>query len=168
MITGQVRLLSPDLRHDVNTDVIAPSAFMRVPEEELGKHAFSGVIPDFQAWLDGATVLVAGRNFGCGSSREQAPKALIRCGIALICAESFASIFFRNALNLGLGVLALPTTSADAFSPGEQIVADLERGTIRKEDGTELQGRPLGAHLMRIVYAGGILPMIRRQQAAAQ
>jgi 3-isopropylmalate dehydratase small subunit len=168
MLTGQVRLLPPELRHDVNTDVIAPSAFLRVPEEELGRHAFGGVIPDFQAWLDGATVLVAGRNFGCGSSREQAPKALIRCGIELICAETFASIFFRNALNLGLAVLVLPSISADAFSPGQQIAADLERGMIRLEDGSELQGRPLGAHLMKIVDAGGILPMIRCQQAALQ
>lgn len=166
MLAGRVAPLPPELWHDVNTDAILPGAFMRVPEEELAEHAFAGLLPEFRAWLGDCAVLAAGRNFGCGSSREQAPKALIGCGIRLVCAESFASIFFRNALNLGLAVLPIPAPVDEPFTRGERVTADLERGTIVREDGTVLQGRALGAHLLQIVDAGGILPLIRNRQVA--
>lgn len=164
IVRGRVFALPEELRDDLNTDVILPAAFLRLPEEELGDHAFHNVLPGFRERLAGRTVLVGGANMGCGSSREQAPKALLGCGVRLVIAESFGNIFFRNALNLGLGLLKVADTGLTSLSDVE-LTADLAGGTVTAP-GVEIQGTPLTPHLMKIVRAGGILPLLRQDPAA--
>jgi len=164
IVRGRVFALPAELRDDLNTDVVLPAAFLRLPEEELGDYAFHNVLPGFRERLAGRTVLVGGANLGCGSSREQAPKALLGCGVRLVVAESFGNIFFRNALNLGLGLLKVADTDLAALSDVE-LTADLAAGTITAP-GIDIQGTPLTPHLMRIVRAGGILPLLRQDPAA--
>lgn len=166
LIGGQVRRMPADMWHGVNTDAILPAAHLRAPEAELGRYAFAGVLPEFQDWLGGGEVLVAGDNFGCGSSREQACKALLGCGIRLVVAESFGSIFFRNALNLGLALLRVPGTGAQAvLADGVRVEADLATGAVTGPPGV-VHAAPLPPHAMRIVAAGGILPLLREDPGA--
>ncbi|GAA2682549.1 MULTISPECIES: 3-isopropylmalate dehydratase [Actinosynnema] len=165
IVRGRVFALPEELRDDLNTDAILPAAFLRLPEEELGDHAFHNVLPGFRERLAGRTVLVGGSNLGCGSSREQAPKALLGCGVRLIVAESFGNIFFRNALNLGLGLLKVACSSAFAELHDAELSADLATGTVTAP-GADLRGTPLTPHLMRIVRAGGILPLLCQDPTA--
>jgi 3-isopropylmalate/(R)-2-methylmalate dehydratase small subunit len=166
IVRGRVFALPAELRDDLNTDVILPAAFLRLPEEELGDHAFHNALPGFRDRLAGRTVLVGGANLGCGSSREQAPKALLGCGVRLVIAESFGNIFFRNALNLGLGLLKVADTGAAVASLSDvELAADLATGTVTAQ-GVHIQGEPLTPHLMSIVRAGGILPLLRQDPSA--
>ncbi|MFD7730120.1 3-isopropylmalate dehydratase [Kitasatospora phosalacinea] len=166
-LSGTVFRLPTEVWDDVNTDVMLPGAFLRLPEEELGDHAFGGVLPDFRERLAGATVLVGGSNLGCGSSREQAPKALLGAGVRVIVASSFGSIFFRNALNLGLGLLRVDDPrDLDVLRTGVPVSVDLADGRLRTGAGDEIKGRPLGGYLQRIVSAGGILRLLAEQPDA--
>ncbi|WP_371483368.1 3-isopropylmalate dehydratase [Kitasatospora sp. NBC_00315] len=166
-LTGTVFRLPADTWDDVNTDVMLPGAYLRLPEEQLGDHAFDGVLPNFRERLAGATVLVGGSNLGCGSSREQAPKALLGAGVQVIVARSFGSIFFRNALNLGLGLLRVDEPQGlEALRTGVGVSVNLADGLLRTDAGEEVQGRPLGGYLQRIVDAGGILRLLADQSGA--
>ena len=161
-LTGRAFRLPPPLWDDINTDIMIAGRHLRLPEEELGRHAFEGVVDDFPAQARARPILVAGANMGCGSSREQAPKALIGCGVRLILAQSFGFIFHRNAINLGLPVLTVPDAGLlQALLIDSEITVDLAGGIIQG-DGRELgQVEPLGQSLLRILEAGGILPLLR-------
>ncbi|CCH71001.1 putative Isopropylmalate/citramalate isomerase small subunit [Phycicoccus elongatus Lp2] len=161
IVRGVVWHLPSELWDDLNTDVILPSPYLRVPEPELGDYAFQNHLPGFTERLDGASVVLGGTNFGCGSSREQAVKALLQCGVTLVVAESFGSIFFRNGLNLGLALIRLPgTRSQPALAAGAEVSADLSTGIVTGVGGTA-EGQPLPKTMMNIIRAGGILPLVR-------
>ena len=163
-LSGRVYQLPEELRDHVNTDVILASSFLRLPEAELGAYAFHNVLPDFSTQLQGATVLVADRNFGCGSSREQAPKALISAGVQLVIAASFGFIFHRNAVNLGLATLVMPDDQQRQSLQG-QIEVDLAQGKVQSGEGA-LQGNALADSTLQILHAGGLLPLLALDNAA--
>ncbi|RJS88100.1 3-isopropylmalate dehydratase small subunit [Candidatus Bathyarchaeota archaeon] len=115
---------------DVNTDVIIPSKYLTsLDPEELAKHAMEGIDPNFAEKAKGGIILVAGKNFGCGSSREQAPIALKYAGVKCVLADFFARIFYRNAINIGLPVLESPGVSKEV-DEGDMLTVDLEEGKI--------------------------------------
>ncbi len=161
-VIGRAGRLPPPLWDDINTDIIIPNRFLRVDEDKIGRHAFEGVVDDFPSLARERSILVVGANMGCGSSREQAPKALIGCGVKLILAQSFGYIFHRNAINLGLPVLAVPDAGLlQALVDSGEITVDLIHGTIF-EDGQEVaRVEPLGESVLRILEAGGILRLLR-------
>ncbi|WP_437762666.1 3-isopropylmalate dehydratase [Sorangium sp. So ce281] len=166
-ISGSVFQIPQEMWDDVNTDLILPGAYLRVPEEELGSHAFEGVIPDFPRLAQTRPILVAGSNMGCGSSREQAPKALLGCGVRLVIAASFGGIFFRNAFNLGLMLLKVPDIEVlRTLCTDAHLEVDPEQGTVVRSSGDMLRVSPLPPHQLRIVQAGGILQLIRNNPGA--
>ena len=163
-LTGRVYQMPEELRDHVNTDVILASPFLRLPEPELGEYAFQNVLPDFSNRLRGASVLVAGRNFGCGSSREQAPKALLGAGVRLVIAASFGFIFHRNAVNLGLATLVMPEDEEREGLEGE-VEVDLAQGSVQSGK-QSVYGDALADSTLRILRAGGLLPLLAHDNAA--
>lgn len=162
-VGGRVYQLPANLREDVNTDIIIAGRYLRIPKEELGAHAFEGVIDDFTAQAKSNPVLVAGANMGCGSSREQAVHALRGSGVKLVIAMSFGYIFFRNALNLGLPLLQITNREVlESLTTGTHVNVDLATARVTR-DGTECwHGAPMSEHLLKILEAGGILKLVSR------
>lgn len=153
---------------DVNTDVIFPGRYMSILDPaETAQHAFETVYPNFLKEAQAGDIIVAGKYFGCGSSREQAATALRYFGIASIVAESFARIYYRNAINLGLPVLTCPGVAA-AFQQGHEAEVDLAAGTVKNlTTGRELQSQPLPPLIQEILEAGGLIPRLKQRLAGA-
>lgn len=148
---------------DVSTDLIIPGRYLveRSPES-LAQHAMEGANPDFADEVSKGDVLVAGRNFGCGSSREHAPIALRASGIDGIVAESFARIFYRNAINQGIPLLVCEGVS-DKFETGDEIKVDWEKGKIENvTKDVQLQTDSLPPLLQDIVNKGGLLEALKK------
>ncbi len=146
---------------DIDTDQIIPGRYSpyMTSEEDLTQYAFIENRPDFAPNVRPGDVIVAGRNFGCGSSREYAPRALLKCGIAAIIAPSFARIFFRNAVNLGIPLFELDLTARVA--DGEQVSLDLDRSVFRIAEGDiHLPAPP--AFVQAIQQEGGIVAYYQR------
>ncbi len=146
---------------DIDTDQIVPgryAPYMR-PDDDVGNAAFIEAHPEFNRLAAPGDVLVAGENFGCGSSREYAPLALRRRGIGGIVAKSFARIFFRNAINLGIPVFTAPEV-VDQIPDGSEATLDLSGGRLQVGDQV-LQLRPMPGFAQQIVAAGGIVPFVR-------
>jgi len=146
---------------DVDTDQIVPGRFapyMR-PNEDVGRAAFIEARPDFAANAEPGDVIVAGANFGCGSSREYAVEALVRRRVGAVIAASFARIFFRNAINLGLPLFEIPTAAAFARD-GEAVELDFARGIARFAGG-ELRLPEQPPFVTEILAAGGITAYVR-------
>lgn len=140
---------------NIDTDAIIPGRFLTIfDEKELAKHAFEGIRDDFSRQAQEGDVIVAGRNFGCGSSREHAPLALKGAGVRVILAKSFARIFFRNAINVGL--LPLVSTDTDQMRDGSPIVVREREGKI-VVDGREYSVEPVPEFMYRIVEAAGLV-----------
>jgi 3-isopropylmalate/(R)-2-methylmalate dehydratase small subunit len=140
---------------NIDTDAIIPGRFLTIfDEKELAKHAFEGIRDDFSRQAQEGDVIVAGRNFGCGSSREHAPLALKGAGVRVILAKSFARIFFRNAINVGLLPLVSPDT--DQMRDGSPIVVREREGKI-VVDGREYSVEPVPEFMYRIVEAAGLV-----------
>lgn len=140
---------------DIDTDAIIPGRFLTIYDPaELAKHVFEGTRDEFAREVREGDVVVAGSNFGCGSSREHAPLALRGAGIRIIIAESFARIFYRNAVNIGL--LPLVCSGTDEIQDGDAITVDIGRGFI-EVNGKRLAVEPVPGFLQRIVEAGGLL-----------
>jgi 3-isopropylmalate/(R)-2-methylmalate dehydratase small subunit len=140
---------------NVDTDAIIPGRFLTIyDEKELAKHAFEGIRDDFSRLAQEGDVIVAGRNFGCGSSREHAPLALKGAGVRVVLAKSFARIFFRNAINVGLLPLVCPDT--DQMKDGREIAVREREGKIRV-DGREYSVEPVPEFMYRIVEAAGLV-----------
>ena len=155
VLTGQVWRFGDD----VDTDAIIPGRFLTLYDpRELAKHAFEGTRDDFAGGAKEGDLIVAGRNFGCGSSREHAPLALKGAGIRVIVAESFARIFYRNAVNSGM--LPLVCTAAREIRDGQTAELDLE-GRILTVDGKRYDLEPVPAFLREIVDAGGLVEYAR-------
>ena len=144
---------------DINTDVVIPGRYLvSIDPAELAKHAFEPLGEKVQQRLSASKVVVAGRNFGCGSAREQAATCLIGVGIQAVVASSFARVFFRNAINTGLIAVECPAAVA-AAEDGDEISVDYEAGTV-SVNGSSYSFAPYPEGLRRILEAGGLLPFL--------
>jgi len=144
---------------DVDTDVIIPARYLNVSTpEELARHCMEDVDPGFAGRVRAGDVIVAGENFGCGSSREHAPLAIKGSGVACIIAGSFARIFYRNAINVGLPILECPEVVEEA-EQGDQLTVDLEAGRITNlRTGRSYLTSPFPSFILSIIEAGGLIP----------
>ena len=149
---------------DINTDVIMPGKYlaMRTPED-IAPYIMEGLDPDFAKKAARGDIIVGGRNFGCGSSRETAPAGLHAFGIGAVIAVSFARIFLRNSLNIGLPVLECPE-AATAITDGDRLTVDVTTGAILDvTTGTTFRAAPFPPFLMELIQAGGLVPYVRRR-----
>ncbi|MBC8419149.1 MAG: 3-isopropylmalate dehydratase small subunit [Desulfobacterales bacterium] len=148
----------------VDTDLIIPARYLNVSDEhELAKYCFADVRPDFVKEVRAGDIVVAGVNFGCGSSREHAPWAMKAAGVGAVIAKSFARIFYRNAFNIGLPILE-SEEAAEAFSEGERISADLDTGEIKTTDKeARVFAKPVPDFMREIIRAGGLVAYIKRE-----
>ena len=142
---------------DIDTDALAPGAYMKHDIDVLARHCLASIRPDFASQVRAGDVLVAGPNFGIGSSREQAAAALRHLGVAAVVAPSYSGLFFRNAFNLGLLLLTCP--DAERLSEGESVRLDLP--DVVRSDGQRLPCAPIPDFLMDMVRAGGLLHVLR-------
>jgi 3-isopropylmalate/(R)-2-methylmalate dehydratase small subunit len=148
---------------DVNTDMIFPGKYTYTVTDpaEMGEHALEDLDPDFCSSVQPGDVIVGGKNFGCGSSREQAVICLVAKGLGAVVATSFGRIFYRNAINNALPVIACPQ-AVEALERGDEVEVDLEAGEIHTAKGT-FTFPPLPEAVMSIFDAGGLIPYVRRQ-----
>lgn len=146
----------------VDTDVIIPARYLNTAElSHLASHCMEDIDPHFSAQVQPGDVLVAGHNFGCGSSREHAPLAIKACGVACVIASSFSRIFFRNALNIGLPIVACPQAVA-GISAGDRISVGLAAGEIVNHTTGEIYiTEPLPDFVREMMAAGGLVPYTR-------
>jgi 3-isopropylmalate/(R)-2-methylmalate dehydratase small subunit len=163
VIKGRAHVFGANL----DTDQIYPGQYLELVEaEDLGRHAMEGADPDFAKSFQPGDIIVAHTNFGCGSSREHAAIALKAVGAGVILAASFARIFYRNAINLGLPLLVSPGITAHV-SPGDVLTVDLAKGLVQNEStGAVLNAEPMSAYVLDILESGGIKPLVRKQLAA--
>ena len=149
---------------NLDTDVIAPGRYMKFGIEEIAQHCLESVSPAFAKEVQRGDIVVGGRNFGAGSSREQAPEALKHLGVAVLVAESFSGLFYRNAINLGLP--AVVCASAKRIRDGDELAVDLERGKVEnRTTGETLDCEPVPAFLMTLIRDGGLLPHLEKKLA---
>lgn len=149
---------------DVNTDVIFPGKYTYTVTErcDMAQHAFEDHDPDFARNVKRGDIIVAGKNFGCGSSREQAVIALVEAGVAAIIAPSFARIYFRNAINEGLPALE-NAEAPEHIQAGDEISVDLDKGEIIAADGKVFTFPPLPPEVQEIMTAGGLVPYVKKK-----
>ncbi len=151
---------------DVNTDVIFPGKYTYTITDpsEMAKHALEDLDPDFASSVKEGDVVVAGKNFGCGSSREQAAVCLKAAGVQAVVAKSFARIFYRNAINAGLP--AIVTAEVDKLNPGDEVEIDLKKGVIKNlTTGETINFTPIPDFMMEILNDGGLLPHLKKHLA---
>jgi 3-isopropylmalate/(R)-2-methylmalate dehydratase small subunit len=150
---------------NIDTDQIYPGGYLDLTDPGLvAEHAMERVDPDFVKEVKPGDMIVAGTNFGCGSSREHAAVTLKASGIAAVLAESYARIFYRNAINLGLPLLVCPGI-ANLVKRGDMLSVDPAAGTvINRSTGVSVTAEPLSAYVMTILENGGVKPMIRKQR----
>jgi len=147
---------------NINTDLICPGQYMELPDEEIAAHAMQGADPDFAKRVQPGDIIVAGKNFGSGSSRETAPQAIKSCGVSLVVAELFARIFFRNCINIGLPVLILKDTSG--IRDGDRLEVSLKDGTIHNlTTGAGWTCDPIPEKIMEMMNAGGLIPLLEQK-----
>lgn len=147
---------------DIDTDALAPGAYMKLGIEGIAPHCLEAVRPEFAGEVQPGAVIAAGPNFGIGSSREQAVAALVHLGVKAVIAPSFSGLFFRNAFNLGL--LLLTTPDAEQLAEAEQVELDLESLTLRRPTGQQLVCQPIPGFLLDMVAAGGLMNQLRQRQ----
>lgn len=146
---------------NVDTDVIVSGRFLDAPLEEAARHVFESVRPGFADEVREGDVIVAGANFGCGSSRESAPEALKALGVGCVVAESFGRIFFRNAVAIGLPVLRCAGVSG-AFEDGDTARVDIEGAAVENPaSGGSLAAEPLSDEILLILQSGGIMEVLK-------
>ena len=150
--------------NNVDTDLIYPGRFLELTDpREIGSHCLAGISEDISPNFPAGGIVVAGTNFGCGSSREHAPIALINMGAAAVLADSFARIFFRNGINRGLPLVVCKGISRHVQN-GQTLRLDLNAGTVTiEETGEILHAEALGGKAMEILEAGGIKPLMRKR-----
>lgn len=147
---------------DINTDLIAPARYLKRPIAEFATHTMEAADPAFAATVKPGDILVGGENFGCGSSREQAPAALRYLGVAAVIAKSFARTFYRNAMNVGLPALVCPR--ALEIEAGTYWRVNLEAGMVESAGGSERYScNAIPAHLMQMLRDGGLIPHLERR-----
>jgi 3-isopropylmalate/(R)-2-methylmalate dehydratase small subunit len=149
---------------DIDTDQLAPGLYMKRPIEEMAHHCLEAADPQFASSVGQGDIVVGGRNFGMGSSREQAPQALRLLGVSAVLAPSFGGIFYRNALNLGL--LALICPDAGKVAAGDHLALEPENGKVHNLTRNETYAcEPIPAHLSEMVRAGGLVAYLERRRA---
>jgi 3-isopropylmalate/(R)-2-methylmalate dehydratase small subunit len=147
---------------NIDTDQLAPGYAMKLSPEGLASHCLEAIDPTFAVVVQPGDILVAGRNFGMGSSREQAAVSLKLLGVSAVLAVSFARIFYRNAINLGLPAILLP--QAGEVANGDEILVDPEAGRIEnRSKGRVYEVAPIPSHLMTMIRDGGLLPHLKRR-----
>ena len=151
---------------NVDTDVIIPARYLNTPNaKELAAHCMEDIDAEFIRQVVPGDIMVAGWNFGCGSSREHAPLAIKTAGISCVIAKSFARIFYRNAINIGLPILECEP-AVDAIEKGDTVTINFETGIICDETtGQSWQAQPFPEFIQQIIDAGGLLASIRKEQA---
>lgn len=157
IIEGNAVVIESD---NVDTDVLYPGPYLNIVDpEEMKDHLFEGLDPSLRKMLNGDTVLVVGDNFGTGSSREHVPLAMKAWGIRAVLGKSFARIFYRNCINLGLPVFTC-SEAVDATNPGSTIRIAAERGRVTV-DGTSFQAAPLPPFILNLILSGGLVQWVR-------
>ncbi len=152
--------------NNVNTDVIIPGKYLvlTLDPKELAKHAMEGLDPSFFRKAQGGAIVVGGKNFGCGSSREEAPLALKHATVKCVLAESFARIFYRNSINLGLPALECPGIS-EKVEDGDELVVNLEKGVIiNRSKNLTLRATQLPDFVMQILRDGGLVEHLKKRR----
>ena len=146
---------------NVDTDVIIPARYLNTSDrKELASHCMEDLDSSFVGRVKAGDIMVAGQNFGCGSSREHAPIAIKESGISIVIAKSFARIFYRNAINIGLGIVECPE-AADEISEGDEVVADMDAGVItNKTTGKQYKTAPFPEFVQKIIENGGLVKSI--------
>ena len=150
---------------NIDTDVLAPGIYMKGSIAELAQHCLESVDPDFARNVRRGDILVAGENFGMGSSREQAGQALLELGISALVAKSFARIFYRNSINLGLPAVVCP--EAGKIEAGDTLTLDPAEGRLTVEGGERLSCEPIPPHLLAMIADGGLLPHLKKKLSGA-
>ncbi len=152
---------------DVDTDVIIPARYLTATDErELGAHCLEDLDPDFVSKVKEGDIIVAEENFGSGSSREHAPLAIKGCGVSCVVASSFARIFYRNAINVGLPILECPE-AVEGTKTGDRLRVDLESGVIENlTTSRAYQAQPFPDFMQEIIALGGLVSYVRRRLGA--
>ena len=152
---------------NVDTDVIIPARHLNNPDPKaLASHCLEDIDEEFASTVEPGDIVVAGANFGCGSSREHAPLALKSCGVKCVIAKSFARIFYRNSINIGFPILEC-SDAAEAIQPGDTVTVDFKTGIISDEtQGKTFQAAPFPAFVDGIIEAGGLLNSLKMRGVA--
>ena len=150
---------------NVDTDVIIPARYLNtIDKKELASHCMEDIDKDFTKKVKVGDIMIAGSNFGCGSSRAHAPLAIKESGISLVIAKSFARIFYRNSINIGLAIVECPE-AAEAIENGHDVEADLDNGVIvDKTTGATFATKPFPPFIQNIIAAGGLVEAIKAGQ----
>ncbi len=148
---------------NVDTDVIIPARYLNtIDKKELASHCMEDIDKTFQTRVEAGDVMIGGYNFGCGSSREHAPIAIKESGISLVIAKSFARIFYRNSINIGLAIVECEE-AVDGISDGDKIEADLDEGVIyNRTTGKSFQTKPFPIFIQKIIQNGGLVASIKK------
>lgn len=151
---------------NVDTDVIIPARYLNATKgEELAKHCMEDIDRDFVNKVQKGDIIVANKNFGCGSSREHAPLAIKCAGVSCVIAETFARIFYRNAINIGLPIIECPEASR-GIEDGDQVEVDFDSGMIyNRTKGTEFKGQAFPEFMQKIIQAEGLINYINGKNA---
>ncbi|MCR5774081.1 MAG: 3-isopropylmalate dehydratase small subunit [Lachnospiraceae bacterium] len=149
---------------NVDTDVIIPARYLAIQDKkELASHCMEDIDKEFVKNVASGDIMVAGKNFGCGSSREHAPMVIKEAGVSCVIAETFARIFFRNAINIGLPIIESREAS-EGIKPGDEVMIDFDLGEIKDiTTGVSYKGTPFPAFMQRIINAGGLVNYINEE-----
>jgi 3-isopropylmalate/(R)-2-methylmalate dehydratase small subunit len=152
---------------DVDTDVIIPARYLNTNDpDELAAHCMEDIDAEFVKRVKKGDIIVAGENFGCGSSREHAPVAIMTAGVSVVVAASFARIFYRNSINRGLPIVVCPAAAKDA-KPGDRLRVDIAAGTVENlTQGTKYAAEPFPPFMQELIERGGLLPYVKSRLAA--
>ena len=152
---------------NVDTDVIIPARYLNIADKkELATHCMEDIDTNFVKVVEGGDVMVGGYNFGCGSSREHAPMVIKESGISCVIAKTFARIFYRNAINIGLAILECPEAS-EKIDSGDEVAIDFDTGVITNlTKGETYQANPFPDFIKKIIQAGGLMADIKNRQEA--
>lgn len=147
---------------NVDTDVIIPARYLNtIDKKELASHCMEDIDKTFTSRVQAGDIMVAGYNFGCGSSREHAPIAIKESGISLVIARSFARIFYRNSINIGLAIMEC-SEAVDGISEGDIVEADLDAGIIyNRTTGKQFETKPFPTFIQKIIENGGLVESIK-------
>jgi 3-isopropylmalate/(R)-2-methylmalate dehydratase small subunit len=159
-IKGRVHKFAPN--DDINTDYIISGRYKFKIDDmnELAKHVMEDISPDFASKVKKGDIIIAGRNFGCGSSREQAPRALKAAGVAAVVAKSYARIFYRSSFNVGLPLIECDT---DGMSDGDTIEVDMDSGEVVDEtSGSKVKASPVPKTMQILLNDGGLIPHLKK------